>query len=391
MSVMGLDYLLEGIAPDQEKRIVLTLMMITPPFLPLESLTSYQLYFLYRMYTGGKDDLGTRLGKMFMAYLLVGGIMGAVISVSSRFAPLWLKRIYAFPTLHLPSRLDLVSTVVPTFALRMFGIPFTLLSEIFIIPCAVVILFLVAQLKDFGDYFDDHLDHLKPVEKPHHDTLVILIHGNRFNECQWLFGRVLMHSRFGDRADFITVNYFVGPMKRDHTKETVRIEGCSAIVLEQIKYEIDRRGLKPKKVVLMGHSLGGVVSTHIAESEDHDLPITHVVSWSAPLAGSALLLWGKQVGLADPNDEGIRKEFCPTNEKLHKLQAKVESSVKTGRVSYFAVTGYCDPLVRPESALLTKCFDQTKVVELPHLGHYNIKVSSTAWRVVMNHLETIIE
>ena len=143
---------------------------------------------------------------------------------------------------------------------------------------------------------------------------------------------------------------------------------------------------------LAGHSLGGVISAYIAENmaEEHNLPITDVVSWSAPLKGSDLLQFGVSSGihhLLKPFNDitaGINRDFHPASPTLTTLRAQIQASP----VRYFGVTGGCDLMVRPHSAL-PSCFEPEDCHCIPYLGHYNIKVSMQAWGKVLQHLRDI--
>jgi len=82
------------------------------------------------------------------------------------------------------------------------------------------------------------------------------------------------------------------------------------------------------------------------------------------------------------NEEKITREFCPTSESMAELRKRMN----VNKSSYFAVSGACDPLVRPDSALLPFFKSENKIL-IPYLGHYNIKVSLRAWYSVLQHLE----
>jgi pimeloyl-ACP methyl ester carboxylesterase len=226
-------------------------------------------------------------------------------------------------------------------------------------------------------------------------VVVVLIHGNRFNSCQWVWGRILLHAALGRarRVSFLTVDYFGGPLLCDHSEATGTVEGCSRIALAQILRKLAARGLDPRtaRLVLVGHSLGGLVSCYIAEelAAAQGLRVSDVLSWSSPLRGSALLGWALQrpwLARFVDLDEPILQEFDPasTNKTLARLQRRVEASARAGVRYYWGVTGGVDPLVRPDSALL-RCFHTRH--HSPLLGHYNIKMSWLAWGHCLRHLE----
>jgi pimeloyl-ACP methyl ester carboxylesterase len=270
------------------------------------------------------------------------------------------------------------------------GIPFTLVTELCIFPVAVVVLSFTAALKRAGEDFDsDGGASASSVAGEKKTTLVVLIHGNGFNECQWLYGRLLLNGApFAGQTSILTVNYFGGPLLRKHNRRTRTVEGCSDVVMGQIDAQLKARG-SPRfdKVVLMGHSLGGVVSSYIAEhykTLSDGSPVTSVIARSAPLGGSALLHFAKRSTFLSrllPLRGGIHDDFCPSSKKLVALRASIAQSAASGRVHFTGITGFCDPLVRPESALPPGLSPR---VHLPHLGHYNIKISVSAWRAALS-------
>ena len=130
------------------------------------------------------------------------------------------------------------------------------------------------------------------------------------------------------------------------------------------------------------------MSAYIKEHLGSKLPIRRVISWSAPLSGSFLLWWAKERlrGWHEIiTDKGVTREFCPSNPITIDLRERME---RTDAVSptYFTISGFCDFLVRPSSAMphFVRA-EHTKM--LPHVGHFNIKVSLSAWKCVIEYLD----
>ena len=66
-------------------------------------------------------------------------------------------------------------------------------------------------------------------------VVVVLLHGDRFNECQWMYARSLMYAHgWHERASLVALNLFSGPFLRDHSPATGTLADCSAIAIAQI-------------------------------------------------------------------------------------------------------------------------------------------------------------
>ena len=191
-------------------------------------------------------------------------------------------------------------------------------------------------------------------------------------------------------------------------------------------------------LVLIGHSLGGLVSTYIAEHltsklvcrptehADRSLGSVHVrvrgvVAISAPIGGSVLLAWLRDtlprslfpVPVLGINPfRGIGRDFCPDARTILRLRAKVAASEDRLREQRDAVptasplsrdedacrlfiSGACDPLVLPPSALAHPEINTTNTagysrVLVPHCGHYSIKISTVTWTAILKFVEQTV-
>jgi len=98
------------------------------------------------------------------------------LMIVSKFAPEQV-RTAVYHTAQLLHSVGELFDSFPYWVQVLFGIPFTILSELMIMPIAMLLLFFFGKLKLAGEDFDD-----KP--KPTSDTVLVLIHGNGFNECK---------------------------------------------------------------------------------------------------------------------------------------------------------------------------------------------------------------
>jgi hypothetical protein len=351
--------------------------------MPMQTLIGISILFLFEVAT---------LSETFVLLVLLSMSIGTCLLIGSRFTPFLAVRATGTAALYISKVYHfLFQNVIPNVIQRIVGVVFTLVSELLLSPAIIILLFGVAQLKFAGEDFNTRMHHaIKRKDR----VAIVLIHGNAFNECQWLFGRLyLMNQPYREELEFFSVNIFSGPMLRYHTHgRTTKIEQCAKLAFEEIQEQFKAKGrLPPQTIILMGHSLGGVVAAYIKEflAPEYNAAITdnrerlnipRVITWSAPLAGSALLHWAK-VNLPSSVTfyrAGINNEFCPTNEVTISLRQKMEATEKLQPSTYFTISGDCDPLVRADSALPRFLPDKNRI-RIPYLGHYNIKVSLQAW------------
>lgn len=215
--------------------------------------------------------------------------------------------------------------------------------------------------------------------------IIVLLHGSGMNSCQWVVARHFLHLYGLGRV--YSVNYLSGFWKRGHQGKAVP-EFASTVAEQVVKtLSLDRCEAKDTAIVLVGHSLGGVVASYIHE---HNLlaplNIKLVIPVSAPLQGSDLLCWAREHiptvlrGVRVPG--AIDLWMLPNSPHLASLLQRMSSNLN----KYRFITGGLDLLVRPTSALCSTTFSlpaRHRLV-LPHLNHYNIAASACAWRQVAN-------
>jgi hypothetical protein len=350
--------------------------------------------------------------KAAMCVLFVAGFgvaSGLAILINTKFMPVAVQSFLGrFAAWELRRAHGVLDQLVPARLQTLAGWPFTVLSEMVVVPVALAMMYALAQLKMQGECFDvsrgqwsvgSYALDGSASEAPRSRKkriLMVLVHGNRFNESQWLVGKFWMRSRaWAADVEFLSVNMFTGSSMRDHNDKTRSMAQCAQVAFEQVRAGMKERGIEePERIILMGHSLGCLVSSYINEYLADGAGWTrdrHVVLWSGVLAGSDLFLWLKTncPGWMLPErvrDHAghIQDDFLPTAPSTAALRREM---ARNGR-SYFAITGECDHLVRPSSAAFPAVFQLGRnAVVVPYLGHFNIKISTAAWSIVIDHLE----
>jgi len=365
--------------------LVAPLIVLGCTCLPLHLLTIVNSGFIAFNYLFSEEDVcdkGTRVATFVVAF---GCASGTALIISSKFTPISLQKRITGVALPLMKIYRPFVDRFPEQVLAALGFVFTLVSEfLFISPLAVSMLIMTAQLKYAGEDFDRSPEEAKTDKKK---TVIVLIHGNGFNECQWLYPRFLFRTQpwFND-VELMTVNIFRGFSMRSHHERTKTIAGCADVAFEEIQHHVKRKAMEPEKVILIGHSLGALVSAHLQEYYRDRLPIKHVVAWSGPFGGSALFAWGQRMKIVSARNGTIRDEFCPTSENLMELRRRMKQGMETHVSSYYAISGHCDHLVRPDSAVLD-FIPKHRQKLIPYVGHFNIKVSLNAWGAVLDQLD----
>lgn len=240
------------------------------------------------------------------------------------------------------------------------------------------------------------IDASVPEEQPY----VLLLHGADVNQSQFVAARHLLHLCGLQRV--LSVNYLEGlfhdqaaglslPKLADRAAKEIRLLRMQAT------------GGKPK-VVLVGHSYGGLVAAHLVEHNKllEEVSVVAVIGMSSPFGGSRLLAWAKRAipwvpWVMTARDEEMDKWLVPSSSGLHLLRADMSNNPKR----YRFITGDMDPLVLPASALCIDFPDARLFLDglphrpwltdrsfevpralVPHVGHYNIAASRMAWEQV---------
>jgi len=242
----------------------------------------------------------------------------------------------------------------------------------------------------------------------HGSPAVILIHGSGVSQGQWVVARFLLFQA-GIR-NVHSINYFEGSWSAATSpKPGQDIHDLAQTAAARIRQVVLASGAG--SLILVGHSLGGLIATHLHETRLCGTPIKHVFAISAPLEGSDLLAWAHEHGLHRVKcdlDNAIHRSMLRDSVFNNRLQEWFTRGSREERASrwakYHLIAGELDPLVGPESATISSLRlaqvqespgmeayleasghthtgitpPRTKVY--PHLQHYNIAISAELWR-----------
>lgn len=162
---------------------------------------------------------------------------------------------------------------------------------------------------------------------------ILLVHGYMGNEKHWgwLFER-LKEANIGE-VHTINLKHF-GSIDKDH----------SAQIEEKVKEIQAETGCK--EIILVGHSMGGIVSSYFATHNPTDVSISDVITIGSPLRGTPLAYAGLGA---------CAKQMRPGSELLSQVHEKVKEST----TRFFNISSRADQIILSnESSLFDKTCDE---------------------------------
>jgi pimeloyl-ACP methyl ester carboxylesterase len=213
-------------------------------------------------------------------------------------------------------------------------------------------------------------DHIKP-------TVIVLIHGSGFNQSEWIVAR--RHLANHEELKHHKVISF----DWDDGNPETSIEEYAARIAHHLP--------KDHNVILIGHSMGGLMAAYFAEfygqdmANHHGIDIIGVVTIATPWKGSTSLLpfanFKNYFGLC-PMAKRYR-QMLPHSEFLMSLYKQMEQNQHHTNPQYLTVGSHHDFLV-PFPQCHPPDFGQGKhkKFNLSNVGHYSIITSSQLWNEV---------
>jgi len=262
----------------------------------------------------------------------------------------------------------------------------TIAVDLVLLPGALILLLIALYKKCRGTDFDSDSSG-RVIGEP----AILLLHGSGFNETEWLVARAFLAAC--GHKNIYSVNY-AGLVSNEHADGVVKYARSAAIRAKMAQI-IEETG--QHRVVIAGHSLGGLVAAQIAENEEnlHHIDVSDVITIASPLQGTPMidLAWNlsrnreaamaaetlrhRQMSQADP--ERFRKPL---------VEAMIESD-RTEQTRYYTISSTTDYAVPLYSGTLARTQQE---LEARHqsgrqlicnsLGHYGIVVSPIAlWQL----------
>lgn len=239
----------------------------------------------------------------------------------------------------------------------------TLIDVTLLAPAAILVLVAMCGVK-----FDP--SHIKKNQIP-----ILLIHGNGFNETEWLLGRqYLKKEQYGSVFSLNYDGLVTNDSKMgidDYAKGKIRDK------IEEIK-----RLTGHNEVILIGHSMGGMIASQYAEkhaSRDGTI-VNHVMSIATPWKGSPLL------NVCPKFIKTKRyKQMSPSNSWRRKLVDRALTSERIGRRKYYHINSSMDFMAPSPYSALSE--DPRRQYTHSYLGHYGIIGSPQTWGQVCKWLD----
>lgn len=172
---------------------------------------------------------------------------------------------------------------------------------------------------------------------------VLLIHGYGRNQTDWLW----LRKQIGNLPIF-TVN-----MHPDFAPIEQITKNSIPKTIAKIQHKTSC-----EKLVLIGHSMGGLVASYYSEYLDPKNLVTDVITIASPLHGTKISIMGYGENA---------KQMCPGSKFLSDLRHKIHHSAK----NYYQIASQFENLLFPwDSALLPDTPDEGKLIIklIPHLS-----------------------
>ncbi len=205
-------------------------------------------------------------------------------------------------------------------------------------------------------------------------TAILFLHGSGFNQSEWLVGKeYLKKDNYGS---VFALNY-AGLVKNKKT------DGVDDYAIGKVSKKIEeiKKKTKTNKVILIGHSLGGMIATYYAENlaKTKGTQVDHVITIGSPLAGSTTLdicTWKK----------AKRYSQMRTQSKFRKkLYAQANQSNHNGVRRYHTIGSDVDIAVPSPCCHLTNNQQRQRTFSL--LGHYGLVAAPSVWAQVRSWLD----
>lgn len=218
-------------------------------------------------------------------------------------------------------------------------------------------------------------------------TPILLIHGNGFNETQWVIGKLLLSKKNRNYGSTFTLN-LDGMLSNSHEKG---IDDYALKVAHKAKEISELTGRED--LILIGHSMGGLVASYFAEvtvvEQKLNVRIDKVITIGTPWSGSPFL--SNLTSLTQerfPSYLATPKRFRQMRNEdgfLDQLKQRAELSIKERGRRYYSAYSVTDLLVSGDNG----CFSSHPegVAKFSWGGHYLQTVNPLWWKIVDSWLE----
>ncbi len=234
---------------------------------------------------------------------------------------------------------------------------------VLVVASAIVILVVHSFKPDFNP--KDH--EIKKDKIP-----ILLIHGSRSNEAQWILGRQFLKKE--EYGSVFSLN-LDGLASNDPTKG---IDDYAQTVSEKIKEIKAKTG--QNQVILIGHSMGGLVAGYYAQHLAPKGEIKHIMSVATPWQGTPFL------ARHFPDTKEKRyKQMLPDSLDRWLLTTHLLRSERRGDFKLYDIGSTMDFLVPASCSNLTE--DPRRQRVFTYLGHYGSVIAPPVWWQIRSWLD----
>lgn len=214
-----------------------------------------------------------------------------------------------------------------------------------------------------------------PTEPKQDKIPILLIHGNGFNETEWVLGRqFLKKEHYGS---VFSLNYD-GLLTNDSKM------GIDDYAKEKISHKIKeiKKATGQNEIILIGHSMGGLIASQYAENiaVDDKTTIKHIISIATPWQGAPLLNFVPESMISKR-----LQQMSPHNPWRKNLVENALKSERMGTRKYYHLNSTTDIMAPSPYSNLSE--DPRRQYTLSYLGHYGIIGSPHVWWQIRDWLD----
>jgi len=231
-------------------------------------------------------------------------------------------------------------------------------------------------------FANSNLDPTSPITDPKR-LPVLFVHGLKHNQSGWLVGQALLNRYDKDKkfGSFYSLSYD----KILSNSWDKGIDDYVLIIEDKINEVLKVTG--HKKIIMIGHSLGGILSSRYAETHDN---CKLVFTIGSPFKGSHVASMLKE----QKQNWGMKERIidqqlvldAPILNEIHKM---AHDSDWNGRKVYFCIRSTTDQLVPKHNTFVTK--DPRRTFTMESTGHVGLLFMPKVWQKVAEWLTEIYD